>query len=64
MNKLIYDEELDRIFLDIIVISIVIDLEEFIISKEELKNIELKMNELLSDLELEVLELYLNGKLY
>ena len=33
-------------------------------TKEELKNIENKMNELLSDLELEVLELYLSGKSY
>ena len=40
------------------------DPEELIISKEELKNIENKMNELLSDLELEVLELYLSGKSY
>ena len=38
--------------------------EELIISKEELKNIENKINELLSDLEQEVLGLYLNGKSY
>ena len=56
LNKPIYDEESDRTLLDIIATSIV--------SKEELKNIESKMNELLSDLELEVLELYLNGKSY
>ena len=48
----------------IIATSIVTDPEELIISKEELKNIENKMNELLSDLELEVLELYLSGKSY
>ena len=40
------------------------ELIQLIISKEELKNIENKMNELLSDLELEVLELYLSGKSY
>lgn len=62
LNKPIYDEESDRTLLDIIATSIVTDPEELIISKEELKNIESKMNELLSDLELEVLELYLNGK--
>ena len=64
LNKPIYDEESDRTLLDIIATSIVTDPEELIISKEELRNIESKMNELLSDLELEVLELYLNGKSY
>ena len=38
--------------------------EELIISKEELKNIEDKINKLLSELEQEVLGLYLNGKSY
>ena len=64
LNKPIYDEESDRTLLYIIATSIVTDPEELIISKEELKNIENKMNELLSDLELEVLELYLSGKSY
>ena len=50
--------------MDIISTSIVTDPEELIISKEELKRIESKMNELLSDLELQVVELYLNGKSY
>lgn len=64
LNKPIYDEESDRTLLDIIATSIITDPEELIISKEELKNIESKMNEILSKLELEVLELYLNGKSY
>ena len=64
LNKPIYDEESDRTLLDIIATSIVTDPEELIISKEELKRIQSKMDELLSDLELEVLELYLNGKSY
>ncbi|RDY25333.1 RNA polymerase sporulation sigma factor SigH [Romboutsia weinsteinii] len=64
LNKPIYDEESERTLLDIIATSIVTDPEELIISKEELRRIESKMNELLSDLELEVLELYLNGKSY
>ena len=50
--------------MDIIAASIITDPEELIISKEELKNIESKMNEILSKLELQVLELYLNGKSY
>ena len=55
LNKPIYDEESDRTLLDIIATSIITDPEELIISKEELKNIESKMNEILSKLELEVL---------
>ena len=64
LNKPIYDEESERTLLDIISTTIVTDPEELIISKEELRRIESKMNELLSNLELEVLELYLNGKTY
>ena len=64
LNKPVYDEESERKLLDIIATSIVTDPEELIISKEELKHIESKMNELLSDLELQVVEYYLNGKSY
>ena len=64
LNKPVYDEESERTLLDIIATSIVTDPEELIISKEELKHIESKMDELLSDLELQVVEYYLNGKSY
>lgn len=64
LNKPIYDEESERTLLDIIATSMITDPEELIISKEELKRIESKINELLSELEQEVLELYLNGKSY
>ena len=64
LNKPVYDEESERTLLDIIATSIVTDPEELIISKEELMHIESKMNELLSDLELQVVEYYLNGKSY
>ncbi|CED95059.1 MAG: RNA polymerase sporulation sigma factor SigH [Romboutsia sp.] len=64
LNKPVYDEESERTLLDIIATSIVTDPEELIISKEELKHIESKMNELLSELELQVVEYYLNGKSY
>lgn len=63
LNKPVYDEESERTLLDIIATSIVTDPEELIISKEELKHIEQKW-ELLSDLELQVVEYYLNGKSY
>ena len=64
LNKPIYDEESDRTLLDIITGAKVTDPEELIISKEELKNIESKIGEILSDLEWEVLILYLQGKTY
>ena len=64
LNKPVYDEESERTLLDIIATSIVTDPEELIISKEELKHIESKMNELLRDLELQVVDYYLNGKSY
>ena len=64
LNKPIYDEESDRTLLDVITGSMITDPEELIISKEELKNIETKMGEILSSLELEVVELYLRGKSY
>ncbi|SHH43932.1 RNA polymerase sporulation sigma factor SigH [Tepidibacter thalassicus] len=64
LNKPIYDEESDRTLLDIITTSVITDPEELIISREELKNIESKISEMLSSLELEVLELYLRGNSY
>lgn len=64
LSKPIYDEESERTLLDIITASMVSNPEELIISKEEIKDIEKKINELLSKLEQEVLTLYLNGKSY
>ena len=42
----------------------VTDPEELVISREEFSDIELKMNEILSDLEWQVLNSYLDGKSY
>ncbi len=64
LNKPIYDEESDRTLLDIISGIKVSDPEELIIGKEELKNIEFQIEEVLSDLEMEVLMSYLDGKSY
>lgn len=64
LNKPIYDEESDRTLLDIISGIKVSDPEELIIGKEELKNIEFQICEVLSDLEMEVLMSYLDGKSY
>ena len=64
LNKPIYDEESDRTLLDILTSVKITDPEELIINKEELCSIELKIGEMLSDLELEVLMSYLQGKSY
>ncbi|MCX7694098.1 MAG: RNA polymerase sporulation sigma factor SigH [Caloramator sp.] len=64
LNKPVYDEESDRTLIDVLSTIYVSDPEELIISKEQRKKIEKRMREVLSDLELEVLRSYLNGKTY
>ncbi|MCT4594804.1 MAG: RNA polymerase sporulation sigma factor SigH [Anaeromicrobium sp.] len=64
LNKPIYDEESDRTLLDVISSTRISDPEELIISREELKFIEGKIGEILSDLEWTVLMSYLEGKSY
>jgi len=64
LNKPIYDEESDRTLLDIISGIKVSDPEELIIGKEELASIETQIGEVLSELEMEVLMSYLDGKSY
>lgn len=64
LNKPIYDEESDRTLLDIISGVKVSDPEELIIDREEMENIESKIEEVLSSLEMEVLNSYLDGKSY
>ena len=64
LNKPIYENESERTLLDVIVGLKITNPEEVVISKEEVANIELKMSKVLSGLELEVLNSYLNGKSY
>ncbi|MCI1820928.1 MAG: RNA polymerase sporulation sigma factor SigH [Megasphaera sp.] len=64
LNKPIYAEESDRTLMDVIAGIKITDPEELVISKEEFADIELKMNEILSDLEWQVLNAYLDGKSY
>lgn len=64
LNKPIYDEESDRTLFDVISSLKVADPEELIISKEEIKKIKSGIGEVLSDLEMEVLMYYLEGKSY
>ncbi|KPV44168.1 RNA polymerase subunit sigma-70 [Alicyclobacillus ferrooxydans] len=64
LDKPIYDEDSDRTLLDVICAARVSDPEELVIHQEEFDDIELKMAELLSDLERQVLMLYLDGRSY
>ncbi|MBM7646738.1 RNA polymerase sporulation-specific sigma factor [Scopulibacillus daqui] len=64
LDKPIYDEESDRTLLDVICGSRVTNPEELLINQEEFDDIELKMSEILSDLERKVLMLYLDGRSY
>ncbi|MFD2172362.1 RNA polymerase sporulation sigma factor SigH [Tumebacillus lipolyticus] len=64
LDKPIYDEDSDRTLLDVICGSRVTDPEELIINQEEFDDIEVRMGEILSDLERKVLMLYLDGRSY
>ncbi|MFD3155599.1 RNA polymerase sporulation sigma factor SigH [Haloimpatiens sp. FM7330] len=64
LNKPIYDEESDRTLLDVLSGIKVTDPEELVISREEVNHIENEIGEILSNLEMEVLMSYLDGKSY
>mgnify|MGYP001244314996 CR=1 FL=1 len=64
LDKPVFDEESDRTLLDVLSGTGTLDPEELIINKEDYGHIEVKMNELLSDLERRVLALYLDGQSY
>jgi len=64
LNKPLYDEESDRTLLDVIVEGRVSDPEELIINMENVGNIRAKINEVLSGLEQQALNAYLDGKSY
>ena len=64
LNKPLYDEESDRTLLDVIVEGRMSDPEELIINMENVGNIRAKISEVLSGLEQEVLNAYLDGKSY
>lgn len=64
LDKPIYDEESDRTLLDVIAGSKAIDPQELLVNREKHGDMELKLSELLSELEKEVLQLYLDGRSY
>ena len=64
LDKPIYDEESDRTLMDVLSGAKVMDPEVLFINQEEFDQIEIQMEELLSDLERKVLALYLEGQSY
>lgn len=64
LNKPVFDEESDRTMYDMMTNSRELNPEHLIIRQEEMKSLEMKMGEVLSDMEWEVLNAYLEGKTY
>ena len=64
LNKAAFDEEGDRTVMDMLDIETVPDPLDTITSRETYENLEMQMNELLSDFEQKVLNEYLNGCSY
>ncbi|WP_297435144.1 RNA polymerase sporulation sigma factor SigH [uncultured Clostridium sp.] len=64
LNKPIYEEDSERTLLDVIDGMKITDPEALIIGKEDVANIELQIKSVLSSLEMEVLNYYLDGKSY
>ena len=63
LNKPLYDEESDRTLLDVIEGRIT-NPEDLFISQEELNGIQNQIDQLLSDLERQVLDAFMDGKSY
>ena len=64
LSKPIYDDENERILLDVVNERKKIDPEEIMINKERFKLLEKKLSQILSKLEWKVLANYLDGKSY
>lgn len=64
LNKPLYDEESDRTLIDVIGSVKVTNPEELVVSRESVEDMEVKISSVLSKLEQEVFNLYLDGKSY
>ena len=64
LNKPVYDQESDRTLMDVISGAKITDPEELVVSREELLDIENEISQVLSELEMEVLMSYIEGKSY
>ena len=64
LNKPAYDDESDRMLIDVISSSKISNPEDIIIGREDFCSIESKMGKVLSPLEMQVLRKYIEGKSY
>jgi RNA polymerase sporulation-specific sigma factor len=64
LNKPAYDEESDRMLIDVISNSKISNPEDIFIGREDFTSIETKMSKILSPLEMQVLRKYIDGKSY
>ena len=64
LNRPIYDEDSDRTLLDVITEEAPTNPEEMLIDREDYYHIEGRIGEMLSELEKDVLERYMDGKSY
>ncbi|GAB3795862.1 RNA polymerase sporulation sigma factor SigH [Virgibacillus kimchii] len=64
LDKPLRDEDKDRTLMDVLVGSNDIDPQELLVNRENLGDMQLKLSELLSRLEKQVLQLYLEGCTY
>ena len=64
LNKPIYDEESDRTLMDVFAEDTLSNPESMFIDREDLTVIREKIGEMLSELEKQVLDLYMDGKSY
>lgn len=64
LSRPVYEDESEKTLLDLVSLHYVSDPEQIFINEENLGNTEKEINDILSDLEKSVLELYINGKSY
>lgn len=64
LNRPLYEEDSERMLIDVIALSKIANPEDLYIGQEDYKGIESKLGEMLSEFEREVLLCYLKGKSY
>ena len=64
LDKPLRDEDKDRTLMDVLVGSNDVDPQELLVNRENLGDMQLRLSQLLSGLEKEVLHLYLEGRTY
>ena len=64
LNKPVYEDESEKTLIDIVTQSHIFNPEDIVIDQENLSVLEFKMSEMLSGLEMQVLNLYISGKSY